>query len=171
MVIDNVTSRTENHKVERGLGAIAAILTWLSWLIVAPALGFPSLASVAMINRAIFPIIPEAGHNPGFWLGWLIVIAGLVVAIAVYAMFDRLHILHAGIRTGLIYGAGLWLVAGVIIMPLLGLVEPARRLPASLDPMQPTLMMHSLGPSAAVAALIGWVLFGAILWATERAPV
>jgi hypothetical protein len=35
--------------------------------------------------------------------------------------------------------------------------------------MQGTVMMYSLGPLAAVAALIAWVLFGAIVGATESA--
>jgi hypothetical protein len=154
--------------VERVLGAVAAILTWLGWLTISPALGFPSLASVAMVNRAIFPYIGEAGHNPGFWLGWAIVIAGLLLAIGVFLSLERVRRLQAGIGTGAIYGAVLWMFTGLVIMPMLGLIEPARRLPASLDPMHPTLMMSSLGPLAAVGALIAWVLFGAILGATGR---
>jgi hypothetical protein len=36
--------------------------------------------------------------------------------------------------------------------------------------MQATFMMYTLGPLAAAAALIAWVLFGAILGATWSVP-
>jgi hypothetical protein len=168
--IDKVDIRTHNHAtVQRGLGAVAAVFTWLAWLAICPALGFPSLGSAAMVNRAIFPINPEAGHNPDFWVGWVIVIAGLVLAIAAYFVFEGPHLVPTGVPMGVIYGVALWLFTGVVIMGLLGFIEPPRRLPANLDPMHATLMMHSLGPLAALAALIAWVLFGAILAATGRA--
>ena len=55
-------------------------------------------------------------------------------------------------------------------MPLLGIFEvkppPAPGFQPA-DPMQATFMMYTLGPSAAVAALIAWLLFGAILGATS----
>jgi hypothetical protein len=126
-----------------------------------------------MINRALFGEVPEAGHEPGFWLGWIILIAGLVVAVAVFFILERLRLLRASIRTGVIYGAALWLVSGVVIMPLLRLTEPLTPEQTGavagfqpVDVMQATVMMYSLGPLAAVAALIAWVLFGAILGAT-----
>jgi quercetin dioxygenase-like cupin family protein len=123
-----------------------------------------------MVNRAIFGTI-----DPGFWLGWVIIIAALVLAIAAFFVLVRAHLLRASIRTGVIYGAALWLFAGVVIMPLLGIrtspaasayipgVQPA-------DPMQATVMMYRLGPLASVAALIAWLLFGATLGATGSAP-
>jgi hypothetical protein len=159
--------------MERALGAAAAVLTWLGWLAICPALGFPTLGTAAMVNRAIFPKIPQAGHEPDFWLGWVMLIAALVGATAVFFILERLRLLRANIRMGVIYGAALWLVSGLVIMPLLGLTEPlgpeqtgavAGFQPA--DVMRATVMMYSLGPLASVAALIGWVLFGAILGAT-----
>lgn len=169
-MLDNIRIGFQNQaKMERPLGAAAAVLTWLGWLALCPALGFPSLGSAAMVNRAIFVEIPEAGHNPGYWLGWVIVIAGLVGAAAVFLILERTRRVHANIATGVIYGAAIWLVVGVVVMPLLGSIEPSRPVAANLDPMYPTLMMYNLGPLAAVAALIAWVLFGAILGATWRA--
>jgi hypothetical protein len=156
--------------MERALGAAAAVLTWVGWLTICPALGFPTLGTAAMINRALFGEVPEAGHEPGFWLGWIILIAGLVGAVALFFILDRLRLLRASIRTGLMYGAALWLVSGVVIMPLLGLTEPQPTgVVAGFQPtdvMQATVMMYSLGPLASVAALIAWLLFGAILGAT-----
>jgi hypothetical protein len=148
--------------LERPLGAAAAVLTWLGWLTICPALGFPALGTAAMINRAIFGVI-----DPSFWVGWVMLIAAFIVAIAVFLILERLRLLRASIWSGVIYGGALWLFVGVLIMPLLGFVEKPSSIPPSADPMQATLMMHSLGPLASVAALIAWLLFGAILGATE----
>jgi hypothetical protein len=98
--------------MERALSAAAAVLTWVGWLTICPALAFPTLGTAAMINRALFGDVPEAGHEPGFWLGWIILIAGLVGAVALFLILERLRLLRASIRTGLIYGAALWLLSG-----------------------------------------------------------
>jgi hypothetical protein len=167
--------------MERALGAAAAVLTWLGWLTICPVFGFPILGTAAMINRVIFRVIPEAGHEPGFWMGWVVLIAALAGAIAIFFILVRLRLVRASIRTGVIYGAALWLVTGLVIMPLLGLTEPVAPAPPSVggfqpaDVMQATVMMYSLGPLAPAAALIAWVLFGAVLGATwseqqERGP-
>ncbi len=156
--------------MERALGAAAAVLTWLGWLTICPALGFPTLGTAAMINRAIF-----GKTDPGFWVGWVILIAALVAAIAIFFTFERVGVVRASIRTGVVYGVALWLVAGVVIMPLIALREATPPVPVNVagfqpaDPMVATVMMYSLGPLAAVAALIAWVLFGAIIGATGSA--
>jgi hypothetical protein len=161
--------------MERPLGAVAAVVTWLGWLTICPALGFPTLGTAAMVNRALFTKIPEAGHEPDFWLGWIILIAGLAAAIAVFLILDRQRVVRANIGTGVIYGAALWLLSGLVVMPLLGAAGPSQAVPPGLpgfgpsDPIQATVMMYKLGPFAAVAALIAWVLFGAILGATWSA--
>ncbi len=162
--------------MERALGAAAAVLTWLGWLAICPVLGFPTLGTAAMVNRALFGEIPEAGHEPSFWLGWIILIAALVGATAVFFTLERQRLVRASIRTGVIYGAALWLLSGVVIMPLLGLIEPYIPTAATVpgvqpaDAMQARVMMYTLGPLASVAALIAWLLFGAILGATGSAP-
>jgi hypothetical protein len=163
-------SRTQ--PVERALGAAAAVLAWLGWLTICPALGFPTLGTAAMINRALFLRIPEAGHEPDFWLGWAVLVAGFAGAIAVFVILDRRRLVHANVRTGVIYGVALWLLSGLVIMPLIGFAGPSQPVPAgiagfqSADPIQATVMMYTLGPAASIAALIAWVLFGAILGAT-----
>jgi hypothetical protein len=154
----------------RALGAVAAVFTWLGWLTICPALGFPTLGTAAMVNRAIFAVI-----DPNFWVGWIIMIAALVGAIAVFFILETAHLVRASIRTGVIYGAALWLFAGVVIMPLLGVIQKPFLIPAGFpgfqppDQMQGTVMMYRLGPLASAAALIAWVLFGAILGATGSA--
>jgi hypothetical protein len=154
--------------MDRPLGAAAAVLTWVGWLTICPALGFPILGTAAMVNRALFGIIPEAGHEPDFWLGWVILIAALVGAIAVFFILERLRLFRGSIRTGVIYGAAMWLLAGLVVMPLLGISEPSPAVAPGqpADVMHATVMMYTLGPLAAVSALIAWVLFGAILGAT-----
>jgi hypothetical protein len=158
-----VNSVIRKHiQMERLLGAVAAVLTWLAWLTICPALGFPTLGTAAMVNRVIFGVI-----DPMFWVGWVTLIAALLVAIAVFFILERAHLVRASIRSGVIYGIALWLFAGVVIMPILGFVEKPSPVPPSVDPMEATVMMHSQGALAPLAALIAWVLFGAILGATE----
>lgn len=149
--------------MQRPLGAVAAVVTWLGWLTICPALGFPVLGTAAMVNRAIFGVI-----DPSFWVGWVIVIATLVVAIAVFFILEKAHLVRASIPSGVIYGVALWLFAGVVIMPLIGVIAPTTPPLSGIqpaDPMHATVMMFSLGPLAPLAALIAWVLFGAILGA------
>lgn len=156
--------------MERLLGSAAAVLIWLAWLTICPALGFPTLGTAAMVNRAIF-----GKTDPNFWVGWVITIAALVLAITAFFVFETAHLVRPTIRTGVIYGAALWLFSGVVIMPLLGLTETSTAIPANLagsqpaDPMQATVMMYTLGPLASLAAFIAWLLFGAILGASARA--
>jgi hypothetical protein len=156
--------------MERLLGAAAAIVTWSGWLAICPALGFPTLGTVGMVNRVLYKVIPEAGHNPVFWLGWLNLIAALAGAIAVFFILERLRLVRPSIGTGVIFGLALWLVVGLVVMPLLGVIDPTSPIPTPQQPpdaMRATLMMYTLGPLASVAALIAWTLFGAILGATR----
>lgn len=153
--------------MERLLGAAAAIVAWSGWLAICPALGFPTLGTVGMVNRALYKVIPDAGHNPVYWLGWLILIAALAGAIAVFFVLERLRLMRPSIGTGVIFGLALWLVVGLLVMPLLGLIDPTSASPQQPpDAMRATLMMNSLGPLASIAALIAWTLFGAIIGAT-----
>ena len=155
-----------NRAMERLLGATAAIVTWAGWLAICPALGFPTLGTVGMINRALYKVIPEAGHNPVFWLGWLILITALAAAIALFYMLEWLRHVRPSIGTGVIFGIALWLVTGLVVMPLLGVIDPTAPTPQQPpDAMRATVMMNSLGPLASVAALIAWTLFGAIIGA------
>lgn len=156
--------------MDRPLGAAAAVLTWLGWLTICPAIGFPTVGTAAMVNRALFGVI-----DPNFWVGWVIMVAALVVAVAVFVIFETAHLVRASIRSGVAYGAALWLFSGLVIMPLIGVIEKPFLIPANFpgfqppDQMQGTVMMYSLGPLASVAALIAWVLFGAIVGTIESA--
>jgi quercetin dioxygenase-like cupin family protein len=154
--------------VGRWLGALAAIAAWVGWLTVCPALGFPTLASAAMFNRVLVP-----REDPGSWLGWGLLLIGLAAAALLYVVAADRGRLRPSLASGTVYGAICWLVAGAIVMPLLGLAVPAASAPAPAvapppDPMQGSFMMLHLGPGAPFAALIAWVMFGALLGGTSR---
>jgi uncharacterized membrane protein YagU involved in acid resistance len=155
------------------LGGIAAIMVWLGWFELAPALGLPTLATAAMVNRDV-----ASDENPGYWLGWLIVLLGLASAVAVYFLVTG-RFVKPRIWLGPLYGLVLWLVAGAVVMPLLawGAPPPAPPPPTSLellgippppqaaDPMHASFMMLDLSSWAPVGAAVAWLLFGGILGA------
>jgi hypothetical protein len=147
-------------------------MAWLGWLALAPALGLPTLATAAMVNRDV-----ASDETPGFWLGWLILLLGLGAAVGVYLFVtSRFLIPRTGI--GVLYGLVLWLVAGAVVMPLLAWGAPATPPPPPLppgtppppqapDPMHASFMMLDLSNWAPVCAAVAWLLFGAILGATS----
>jgi len=147
-------------------------MAWLGWFEVAPALGLPTLATAAMVNRDVAP-----DDDPGFWLGWLIVLLGLAAAVAVY-LFVAGRFFKPSAEVGVLYGLVLWFVAGAIVMPLLAWGAPAtppappppRGMPPpprAPDPMQESFMMLDLSNWAPVCAAVAWLLFGAALGAVS----
>jgi hypothetical protein len=103
------------------LGGLAGIAAWIGWLTVCPALGFPTLATAPMFNRVVVP-----AEDPGFWLGWALLLIGLASAALLYlAAADRGR-LRPSIASGLGYGAICWVFAGAVVMPLLGIAAPLR---------------------------------------------
>jgi quercetin dioxygenase-like cupin family protein len=150
------------------LGAVAAVAAWLGWLTVCPALGFPTLATAAMLNRLFLP-----REDPGFWLGWALLFIGLASAALLYLAAAGRGRFPASIASGLLYGAICWAVAGAVVMPLLGLAVPAPAAASGAivppDPMQGSFMMLHLGIGAPIAALVAWLLFGAVLGASAAA--
>ncbi len=157
----------------RVVGGVAAIVTWLGWLALAPALGLPTLATAAMLNRDV------ASHeNPGYWLGWLILLLGLAAAVGVYVLVTS-RLLRPKVWMGVLYGLVLWLVAGAVVMPILAWGAPSFPPPPPLppgapplpppppDPMHASFMMLDFSNWAPVCAAVAWLLFGAILGATS----
>jgi quercetin dioxygenase-like cupin family protein len=144
---------------------LAAVLAWLGWLTVSPALGFPTLGPAAMLNRVFAP-----RSDPGSWLGWALLLIALGSAALLYLAAAERGRFRPSIASGAAYGAICWLVAGAVVMPLLGLAapSPATTTPPALtppDPMHGSFMMLHLGIGAPIAALVGWVMFGAVLGA------
>lgn len=135
----------------------------MGWLTICPALGLPTVGLAAMLNRALVP-----GADSGFWLGWALLLIGLALAALVYFAAVERTALRPSIASGLAYGAICWLLAGAVVMPALGLADPFKVAPppAPPDPMHGSFMMLSLGIGAPVAALVAWLMFGAVLGAT-----
>jgi len=148
------------------LGGLAGIAAWIGWLTVCPALGFPTLATAPMFNRVVVP-----AEDPGFWLGWALLLIGLASAALLYlAAADRGRF-RPSIASGLVYGAICWVLAGAVVMPLLGLADRTAAASSAVvnapDPMHGSFMMLHLGVAAPIAALVAWLMFGAVLGATS----
>jgi adenylate cyclase len=147
----------------------AAILLWLGWLAVAPVFGFPAVHPVGMMDSAL-------NTDAGSPLGWSLLVGGLALLAFAYFLAEARGTLRPGLRWAAAYGVGLWLMSGVVLMPLMGLASeaaprsatpggamaPKMGLP-SADPMRPTFMMLHLGAMAPVGALVAWLLFGGAL--------
>lgn len=150
----------------RPLGVVAVTFGWLGWLTLSPAFGFPSLATAAMFNRVLAP-----GEDPGFWLGWALLLIGLIGAATVYLTAIDWGLVRPGIASGTVYGALCWLFVGAVIMPILGLAVPAPAPavpgpPSPPDPMRGSFMMLHLGITAPITGLIGWLIFGVVVGST-----
>jgi hypothetical protein len=161
------------------LGGTIAVLTWLGWLGLAPTFGFPVFAPAAMLNAVLLP-----GLAPESLVGWGVLAVGLAGLAIAYAVASARGLFRPRLLSGALYGIALWVIAGAILMPLMGLASPAglaapsapmAGMPVSpADSMNATFMMLHLGPLAPAGALIAWLVFGAILGATgsrvKRSP-
>jgi hypothetical protein len=126
-----------------------------------------------MLNRALHIDI-------GSRWGWGGLVFALAFAAAGYAMAVSQRYLRPGFRSGLVFGAAIWLVVGALAMPLLAWAVPdsldarvgaggltsGMAVPADPEAMRPTFMMLNLGFLAPLGALVGWLLFGGVLGAT-----
>lgn len=120
-----------------------------------------------MLNRVFVP-----RDDPGSWLGWALLLIGLASAALVYLVATGRGRWRPSIASGALYGALCWLVAGAILMPILGLLSPlaATTAPAALtppDPMHGSFMMLNVGIAAPIAALIAWLMLGTMLGASS----
>jgi len=148
------------------VGALAAIIAWLGWFTVCPALGFPTLGPAAMLNRVL---VPRA--DPGFWLGWALLLIGLALSAGFYLLATSRSRWRPSIASGAVYAGIVWLLAGTVLMPILGAADsvPPATGPPGLNPPEPmhaSFMMLQVGLAAPIAALIAWLLFGLVLGAT-----
>jgi quercetin dioxygenase-like cupin family protein len=153
------------------LGIAGAIVAWLGWFQIAPALGFPTIGPAAMLNRVFLP-----RSDPGVWLGWVLVVLGLVAVATLFALATERHWIPPGSLSGLLFGLAAWALAGMVLMVIIGHISPPAPappappgppLPTTPDPMHATFLMLHLGRLAPVEALAAWLLFGAVLGATS----
>jgi quercetin dioxygenase-like cupin family protein len=144
--------------LRRPLIGTSAVATMLGWLQLAPAFGFPVTAPAGMLDR-IFGATREAGVA-----GWALLVVGEAAFVALYFLVVEPRTQRP--VAPMAYAIGAWLLAGAVVMPLVGLLQGAPA-PGTLptDPMRANFFMLNLGIGAAAEALIGWLLFGAVLLA------
>jgi len=152
------------------LGIAGAIVAWLGWFEIAPALGFPTIGPAAMLNRVF---LPES--DPGVWLGWVLIVLSLVAVAALFALATARGWIPRGALSGLLFGVAAWAIGGMVLMVIIGHVSPPAPtppappgppLPTTPDPMHGTFLMLHLGALAPLEALAAWLLFGAVVGAT-----
>jgi hypothetical protein len=152
------------------LGTAAAVLAWLGWFEIAPALGFPTIGPAAMLNRVFVPT-----SDPGVWVGWVLMGLLLVGVAALYLLTTGRGRVPPGPASGALVGFAAWAFAGLVVMVIIGHVSPpppappappGPPLPTTPDPMHATFLMLHLGALAPLEALVAWLLFGAVLGAT-----
>jgi quercetin dioxygenase-like cupin family protein len=140
--------------MRRILVGLTAIVVSLGWLQLAPAFGFPVTAPAAMLDRLL------GAHREAGLAGWALLLVGELALTAGYFLIVE-HRTQSAVAP-FAYGVGAWLLTGAILMPVIGLLQGG---PPALDPlaMHANFFMLNLGLGAAAEALIGWLLFGAVL--------
>jgi quercetin dioxygenase-like cupin family protein/mannose-6-phosphate isomerase-like protein (cupin superfamily) len=163
--------RVRPRELVQMLGTAGAVVAWLGWFEIAPALGFPTIGPAAMLNRLF---LPES--DPGVWLGWALMVLGLIAVAALYALARARGWIPPGPLAGLLVGVAVWAIGGMVLMVIIGHISPPAPapppppgppLPTTPDPMHATFLMLHLGALAPVEALAAWLLFGAIVGATS----
>ena len=148
--------------MRRVLVGLTAIAVSLGWLQLAPAFGFPVTATAPMLDRMLGP------HREAGAAGWALLMLGEIAIVAGYFLFveGRSHWAVGPFA----YAIGAWLLTGAVLMPVIGLLQGT---PPTGDPlaMRGNFFMLNLGLGAAVEALIGWLLFGAVLAAGRNLEV
>lgn len=152
--------------------AFGAVATWIGWMLLSPALGFPSVSPPGMINQTL-------GVNPRSTLGWAALFGGHVALATAYLVAVFRGLLRPGLSSGTLFGLAVWFVTGAVLMPLMGILSAERPSVASMyvpdalsrASMRETFMMLHLGIRAPIGSLIAWLLFGAVLGTTASALV
>jgi len=150
--------------MRRVLVGLTAVAVALGWLQLAPAFGFPATAPAAMLDRML------GAHREAGSAGWALLLLGEFALVAGYFLFveGRTHWAAAPFA----YAVGAWVLSGAVLMPLIGLLQGAPPAgDAANDPMRANFFMLNLGLGAAAEALIGWLLFGAVLAAGRTLEV
>jgi mannose-6-phosphate isomerase-like protein (cupin superfamily) len=148
--------------MRRILIGLTAVAVALGWLQLAPAFGFPVTAPAGMLDRMLGPN-REAGLA-----GWALLLVGELALAAVYFLIveGRTHSVVAPFA----YAVGAWLLTGVVLMPVIGLLQGAPPV-GDAAAMRANFFMLNLGLGAAAESLIGWLLFGAVLAAGRTIKV
>jgi quercetin dioxygenase-like cupin family protein len=163
--------RVRTRELVQLLGIAGATVAWLGWFQIAPSLGLPTIGPAAMLNCVFLP-----KSDPGVWLGWVLMVLGLVAVAALYALARARGWIRPSPLSGSLVGLAAWAITGMVLMVLIGHISqpapappapPGPPLPTTPDPMHATLLMLHLGALAPVEALAAWLLFGAVVGAAS----
>ncbi len=135
-------------------GVIAtAVMTLL--MMMAPKMGMPEMPIARMLGSMFFPI--ERAMVPGMIIHFMM--GGAVFGLA-YAWLLEPRLPGPSAVRGLIYGAILWIVAG-LMMPVVGLMHPLIK--AGQMPSPGLFMIGMGGMMAVMGSLMGHLLYGVVL--------
>ncbi|MGQ9601047.1 MAG: DUF6789 family protein [Anaerolineae bacterium] len=123
---------------------------------VAPLMGFPPMDIATMLGTMLIAD-PATAFLPGLAMHFMI---GLVLALG-YAVFFANVLPGQPWLRGALYGLVPWLLAMVVVMPMVGLVHPM--VSAGMMP-NPGFFLTGMGTVLApIGSLIGHIVYGAVL--------
>lgn len=128
-----------------------------------PLIGFPKM-DIATLLGTMFVSDPGAAFVPGMLMHFMI---GLILALGYAFLFARWLPGEPWLR-GTIYGLVPWLMAMVIVMPMMALVHPMVRSGMMPDPGFFLVGMGTV--MAPIGSLIGHLVYGAIVGAIYGRP-
>ena len=145
------------------IGGLLGTVAFTALIYMAPLMGFPPMDLVTMLGT-MFVSDPSAAFLPGLAVHVMI---GLILSLGYAFFFARLLPGRPWLR-GALYGVIPWVVAMVVVMPMMGLVHPLVRAGAMPDPGFFLMGMGTI--MAPVGSLIGHLVYGAALGAIYGRP-
>lgn len=140
------------------LGGFLGTVAFTMLMFAGPMMGMPPMDLPTVLGTMF-----TTNMSLAFVIGLLIhFFIGSIILALVYYLFVRDVLPGAYWLRGLIYAVGVWLVAMVVVMPMMDVVHP---LVVSGMMKGPGFFVSSMGPMAAVGSLIGHLIYGAILGA------
>lgn len=144
-------------------GGFVGTVAFTMLLYVGPLMGFPKMDLMTMLGT-MFVSDPSAAFVPGLIMHFMI---GLILSLGYAFLFVRLLPGDPWLR-GALYGLVPWLMAMVIVMPMMALVHPMVR--AGAIPA-PGFFLAAMGTvMAPLGSLIGHLLYGAVLGVVYGQP-
>lgn len=162
-VSDTIGERSGVDIVRALIGGLLGTVALTVLIYMAPLMGFPPMDLATMLGT-MFISNPSAAFLPGLVMHFMI---GLILALGYAFVFARLLPGQPWVR-GALYGVIPWLLAMVVVMPMMGLVHPLVR--AGMMPA-PGFFLAGVGTvMAPLGSLIGHLVYGAVVGATYGRP-
>lgn len=136
------------------LAGLVATVAMTAVMYTAPMMGMPRMDIAAMLGSLLSQGPPAAGSGP-WWLGMMMhLIAGVVIFPLIYACVLHPVLPGAPWLKGTVWGLILWLLAQVMVMPMMGVGFFSSRTPGAM--------------MAVIGGLIGHIIYGVLLGAIAR---